>query len=177
MLILLAVVGLACLGAVALNLPGLWVYLACAVLLELIDGAWGVETTVGWWAIGLALVLALVGEAVEAGSSLLGAKAAEGTRRGAIGSLLGAILGGLSFSFLIPIPIVGSITGILLGTFVGALVGELTGPKAKLIGEAWKPALAATAARVFGTVVKVAVSTIAWVICTTASAYAIWGPF
>ncbi len=159
-----------------MNLPGLWVYLVFAVILELADTLWGVETTVGWWALGIALALALVGEAVEALSGVLGAKVAKGTRRGAIGSLIGAITGGLAFSFLLPIPFVGSIVGVVVGTFVGALVGELTGPKAKEMAAAWKPALAATIARLLGTAVKVAVSTLAWMLCTGASIYNIWGP-
>jgi len=174
--IFLALLGLACLAAVALNLPGLWVYLAFAGLLELADGLWGVETTVGWWALGIALVLALIGEAVEALSGLLGAKVAKGTRRGAIGSLIGAITGGIAFSFLLPIPVLGSIVGVVVGTFVGALVGELTGPQAKEIGAAWKPALAATIARLLGTAFKVAVSTLAWMLCTAASVYNLGGP-
>lgn len=173
--ILLALIGLACLVAVALNLPGLWIYLATAVLLELCDGFWGVDTTVGWIALGAVFLLALVGEAIEAGSSLLGAKVGDGTRRGAIGSLIGAIVGAVAFSFIIPVPIVGGIIGVLLGTFIGALVGELTGPEAKEIQVAWKPALWATAARVVGTAFKVAISSVAWVILTGASVYYAWG--
>jgi uncharacterized protein YqgC (DUF456 family) len=175
MLILLACVGLVCLVGVALNLPGLWVYLAFGVLLELCDGFWGVDTTVGWLALGATLGLALLGEAIEAGSSILGAKAGDGTRRGAIGSLLGAIIGGIAFSFIIPIPILGGLCGLLVGTFIGALVGELTGKEAKEINVAWKPALFATAARVVGTAAKVCISTAAWFLCTTASIYHLWG--
>ena len=173
--ILLALIGLACLVAVALNLPGLWVYLATAVLIELCDGLWGVDTSVGWIALGAVLLLAVLGEVIEAGSSMLGIKAGDGTRRGAIGSLIGAIVGALAFSFLIPVPVVGGIIGVLLGTFIGALVGELTGPQAKEIQVAWKPALWATAARVVGTGFKVAISSIAWVILTGASLYYAWG--
>lgn len=175
MAILLALIGLVCLIAVVLNLPGLWVYLAAAVLFELCDGLWGVDTSVGWIPLGAVLLLALVGEAIEAGSSMLGIKAGDGTRRGAIGSLFGAIVGAVAFSFIIPVPIVGGIIGVLLGTFIGALTGELTGPEAKEIEVAWKPALWATAARVVGTAFKVAISTVAWVLLTGASVYHAWG--
>ena len=165
-LILFAVLGLACVIAVLPGLPGTWMLLGLATAIELLDGYWlapGADPTFGWWALGAGLALALIGEAIEAASGVLGVKAGDGSKRGMVGAFLGGILGALFGTVLIPIPVLGTLLGVLLGTFGGALLGESTGEDKKAMGDAVKPALLATVARIAGTVTKTAIATIVWV--------------
>lgn len=160
-----ALLGALCVFAVLLGLPGTWVLLGLALVLELAD-AWitGAEvSTFGAWALGGAFTLALLGEGIEAGASALGIKGGGGTRRGMVGSVAGALAGGLGGTVFLPIPLIGTLVGVLLGTFAGAYIGETTGAEAKSREEALKPAAAATLARVLGTVTKGGIAGAIWV--------------
>ncbi len=164
--------GALCVAAVPLGLPGAWLLLAGAVLLELTDGALlGVPAggadpvSFGWWLLGGALALAALGEGLEILAGLLGAKVGGGTRRGSIGAFVGGLAGMLAGTFLLPVPILGSLVGALLGTFGGALLGELSGAEggeALTYRQALKPALAATLGRVLGTAGKTGVAGLIW---------------
>lgn len=158
--VVLGLLGLICLVGVALGLPGHWVLLGLALLMEVSDSAWlpeGEHTTFGW---GLLITVALlggVGEVIEFGAASYGARKGGGSKRGAWGGLLGGIAGGI-MGILIPFPVLGSLIGAFVGTFAGTFLGETTGPEAKQDKDSLKPALWATAARALGTASKLSIT-------------------
>ena len=166
-----ALLGLACIFSVALGLPGTWMLLGLAVLLELTDHTLLQQpeaVTFGWWLLGGIGLLALLGEGIEIVTSALGAKHGGGTDMAMAGSFVGGMLGGLLLTFTLPIPVVGTLAGVLIGTFLGALVGELHATRGTVKGSL-KPALGATLGRVIGTVGKVGVGLAAWGSLTVAA--------
>jgi uncharacterized protein YqgC (DUF456 family) len=147
--------GLSCVGTL-LGLPGNWLILFSAVLLEIFGvDLFGPEfRPLGWgWIIG-AGVLAAIGEAGELLASVGGARLGGGGRAGAWGALFGGLIGGLLGTFLLPIPLLGTLIGALAGTFLGALLAEA---RKKGWREALSPAFAATLARLLGLAFKTAV--------------------
>jgi uncharacterized protein len=154
-----ALVGLGCVVLTLLGLPGAWLVVGLALVVEL------VHPLFGWGAIGLAAALALAGEVVETLAGAAGTRAGGGSSRGMIGAIVGGLVGGLALTGLIPIPIVGTLFGAALGTFVGAAIGELTRKDAPE-GGAFRAALGATVGRLAGTMGKTLLACAAWVLLT-----------
>jgi uncharacterized protein len=175
-----ALFGAACVGSLLLSLPGTWIMLAAAVIIELADALYldpaGPRQTFSWWVLGSCTGLALLGELIELLAGAAGTKAGGGTRRGMIGAIIGGILGVLVLTPVLSVvlPVVGTIFGVLLGallgTFIGAVVGEIGAEQATLRGTI-RPAIGATIGRVCGTVAKVAVAVVVWL---TLSVDAFW---
>jgi uncharacterized protein len=161
-----AIAGGACLLAIPIGLPGTWVLLALAALVELGDGVLvrgaAEPVTFGWRAIGVGAGLAAVGEALEAAAGMLGAKWGGATRRGMVGAFLGGVAGAIVASPLIPIPLVGTLIGALLGTFGGALWAEWTAVRRRSPEESLRAAGAAVLGRLAGTVGKLAFGVAVW---------------
>ena len=128
---LFTLLGLGCLFLVALSLPGTWILLILALVIELVDVYYLAppHETFGWGLLAACLLLALLGELLEFGAGVAGAKAGGGTRRGMVGALVGGLLGAIVLTPLLPIPVVGTLVGALLGTFAGALLAERTHPE------------------------------------------------
>ncbi|HEY6807808.1 MAG TPA: DUF456 domain-containing protein [Gemmatimonadales bacterium] len=118
MLILaLSLLFLAGLFLIALGLPGIWV-----MALAVIGYAW----LTGFHAVGVgimvtALVLAGVGEALEAWLGFGLARRYGGSRRAGWGALLGGLVGA---GVGVPVPLIGSVIGGLVGSFAGAMLFE-----------------------------------------------------
>jgi uncharacterized protein YqgC (DUF456 family) len=165
--------GLVCLLAIPIGLPGTWILLLLAAGLELADGvatrdAGGPETF-GWRAVGIGVALALVGEAIEAAAGLLGAKWGGASRRGMVGAFVGGIAGAILFSPLIPIPLVGTLIGALVGTFAGAFWGEWTAERRRSRGESFRAASAAVVGRLAGTLGKLGFGVAVWAVLVYAA--------
>lgn len=111
--IVLMAVGL--LGTVLPVVPGAIIILAAAVLHQIMLGS---EKSVGWWNIGVLVVLALLSYALEFAGGYFGAKRFGATKWGAFGAMIGGIVG-LFFSF----------PGLIAGPIVGAIAGELVAGK------------------------------------------------
>lgn len=174
---LFTLLGAACVVSIILSLPGAWIMLGIALVIELIDQWWrtpdvdGRTQTFEWWLLGVCLALAIIGELLELAAGAAGAKSGGAGRRGMIGALIGGVAGALLLTPLIPIPIVGTLIGAIIGTFAGAVIGEVTGATPKTVKGSMKPALGATIGRVFGTVGKMAVAIVIWL---TLSVAAFW---
>ena len=83
------VVGFICVLTVVIQLPGVWMILALAVIIEVLDTLYLPEdraTTFGWWLLGGCTLLAVIGEIIEFGAGALGAKHGGSSRRGMIGA-------------------------------------------------------------------------------------------
>ena len=135
-----------------LRLPGGWLIVA-----ESVAYAWWTEwAQVGWLFIGLFVVLAAVGEALELLTSVLTARKAGAGKRAAWGGFIGGFLGMIFLSFLVPIPVLGSLCGALLGCFAGATIGEIT-DKGELT-QGTRVGLFSALGFILGTVAKLIVS-------------------
>ncbi|HMN95547.1 MAG TPA: DUF456 domain-containing protein [Phycisphaerales bacterium] len=168
---LFALVGALCVLLVAIGLPGTWIMIAIAVVIELIDGLWldeGGGPTFAPWVLVTAVAVALLGEVLEFAASALGAKHGGAGRRGMIGSIVGALVGGIVGTFAIPIPIVGSVLGASLGAGFGAMFGELSAQGGSFRGSL-RPAQGAAIGRLLGTIAKLPCAALVWVILVVAA--------
>ncbi len=109
------------LGLHLFSLPANWVVLALLVVWRLIhpESAQGMDLTFFIITGGLALL----GELLEFGVQLLGAKRYGGSNKGNVGGIVGAIVGSLvGAPFLFGL---GALAGALLGAYAGCLLLEL----------------------------------------------------
>ncbi len=170
--VVFALMGLVCVLLIPLSLPGTWLLLGVAVFIELVDSIWrpaGKPMTFGWPVLASATALAGLGEVIEFAAGALGAKWGGATHRGVIGAIVGAIAGAILFSLLVPIPLIGTLLGALVGTFVGALIGEVTAEKRRHPRENVRAAIAASIGRLAGTLGKLAIGAVVWVLLVRAA--------
>ncbi len=157
--------GAVCLVLVVIQLPGVWIMLAIAGLIEYLDRLYlpaDDRQTFQVWVLVTCVSLAVLGELIEFVAALLGAKKGGSSSRGMWGALIGGLLGVFIFTpVFFFIPLFGTFFGAVLGTFVGAVVGELTAEQATIKGSV-KPAIGATIGRVVGTMSKVAIAIVVW---------------
>ena len=148
----------------AIGLPGTWLVIGLAGIVDLVELAWRQdgEPMFGVWAFVIAIVIAAAGELVEFLAGAAGAKAGGASRRGTLGAVVGGFVGGLIGTFVILIPLIGTLVGAALGAATGALVGELSRGGVK-IRETIKPATGAAAGRVAGTVLKLGFAAAIWI--------------
>jgi hypothetical protein len=169
--VLLFLLGGACVLAVAVQLPGAWLFLGLALGVELLDGSYlppGEQVTFARpvWIAGIAL--AALGELLEFFSGVIGLKRGGGSRRGLVGALLGALLGVFLTPLFAFVPFLGVILGVLLGTFLGAVLGELSHERSTL-ESSLRPALWAALGRLLGTTGKVALTSVIWLVFTVSA--------
>ncbi len=144
------------LGGVVLTLftlPGIWLAILGAGLVQW----WSIATDRGeifsWWTLGACVAIGVAAELIELLASAAGAKKAGGTRRGAIGSVIGALVGAIVGSFAIPVPVLGTIVGAAAGAGGGALLLERSGGR-KTWTQSTKIGAGAAAGRLVATVIK-----------------------
>ena len=167
-----ALIGLVCVGLVMLQLPGAWILLALAVVIEVFDH-WYLTTepavTFGWWWLGGCAAMLGIGELIELVASMVGAKKGGATRRGMWGSLIGGIAGAIVFQVAVPIPIFGALVGAIVGTFVGAIVGETSGRQPQTLKGSMKPAIGASIGRIVASMSKVGIALAVWIVLCVAA--------
>ena len=161
--ILLVLVNAAWLVSIVAGLPGTWLMIGSAILLQWLRHVeyFGTPTLVA------VAVLAGLGELFELATGVVGAKAAGGTRYGAVGALLGGLIGALVGTFVIPIPLVGTLIGACLGAAGGTILLEA---RAGMPTQASvRAGIGAGIGRLLGTVIKLAIGVIIWVILAIAA--------
>jgi len=155
-----------CIVAVAVGLPGTWIMLGLALIIEWVDQFYlpvGQQQTFDWWLLIACTGFATLGEILEFLAGAIGAKKAGSSRRGTIGALLGGLLGAIA-GIWIPIPIIGSLIGSFIGTFIGAVMGELSQLEAtKTKRHSLKPAFGATVGKILGTLAKLPIAFAIWI--------------
>ncbi len=106
--------------AILFNLPGTWLMIFCAALLE-----WWTPTQAVFGPMVLigATTLAVIGEILEFVLGAKGARQAGGSKRGAVFAIVGGIVGAI-FGTALPIPILGTLIGASAGAFAGSVVGD-----------------------------------------------------
>jgi uncharacterized protein len=163
--ILLIVANTGWLGLVLVGLPGNWLMIISAGLLDW----WTGGTMFSRWTLLFAVALAVLGELAEFAAGLVGARRAGGSRAGAGGALLGGLVGGIVGTFAIPIPVLGSILGACGGAFAGAMGMELAIGRG--VDASIRSGLGAGQGRFFGTVSKLVIGVAIWVLL---AAGALW---
>lgn len=165
---LFLLLGAACVFLVIVQLPGGWMILGLAALIEWADRLYlpsDSRQTFDWWVLWTCLGLLVLGEVLEFVAGAAGAKRGGSSRRGMWGALIGGVLGAfLLTGVFFFVPLFSTLLGAVLGTFVGAIIGEMTGRDPRGVGGSMKPALGATAGRVAGTAGKVGIATVVWLV-------------
>jgi len=166
-----ATLGLLAVGLVVAGLPGAWLLIAAAITTDLLQDMWmpaGAPLTFHPITIGVAVLVAAIGEVLEFALSAAGAKRFGASRAGMIGSIIGGVLGALIGTCAIPLPVAGTLAGALLGTAAGAVLGELAGGK-KSIRQTARPATGAVIGRLIGTLAKLPCAAIVFLILAVAA--------
>ena len=145
------------------GLPGIWLMIALAGLVDLIQVLLQYPTSFSWVAFAIAGGIGIAAEAVELLAGAAGAKAGGAKRAGIFGALIGGILGAIIGTFTIPIPLIGTFIGAALGAGMGAFIGEVSRDGATVKGSI-KPAGGAAAGRVAGTIAKAGFAFVIWVV-------------
>ena len=135
----IVVMAVGLLGTILPIVPGTTIILAAAIVHRIMVGA---EKGMGWWSLGVLVVLTLASYGIEFLSGYVGAKHFGATRWGVIGAVIGGIVGIFTgFITLLVAPIIGAIAGELIGgkkmvdagkAGWGTLLGNLAGMVAKL---------------------------------------------
>lgn len=161
--LILLVLNLLWFGLTVIGLPGNWLMVISAVVIDWLVG----DRIFSYWVLIAVLVLAAVGELLEFAAGVVGSRAAGGSRGGAAGALVGGIVGAILATFLIPIPVIGSILGACGGAFLGALGMELRAGRGMMASV--RSGVGAGKGRFYGTVAKVAVAAAIWITIAVAA--------
>jgi uncharacterized protein YqgC (DUF456 family) len=117
---LLTVLNIAFWASILFGLPGIWLMVLAAALVEWAQPG---EYMFGQATLYVAAGLALLAELLEFLMGAAGARQAGGSKRGAglaiIGGIVGAVLG-----TALPIPVLGTLIGASAGAFAGSLLGD-----------------------------------------------------
>ena len=144
-----------------LGLPGNWLMVAGTLLV-----AWLRPEMFSVWTLIAIVSLAAAGEVLELLSGALGARKGGAGRRGSIGALLGGIIGAIVGTFVIPIPVLGSLIGACAGACLGAWFIEISGGRG--FRTSLRAGVAAGVGRAIGTVIKLGVGILLWLIIAIA---------
>ncbi len=152
----LLVFNLIALASSLLMIPGNWIVVCCTALFAYVFPA-SEGHGVSWSVVGIAFVLAVLGEIIEFAASAAGAAKEGASRRSAALSLVGALIGSLIGAVIaVPVPILGPIIGALAGGCIGAFGGAYVGErwKGRTLEDGMTVGRAAMWGRLFGTIGK-----------------------
>ena len=153
--LLVLAIGLVGLVLIPLGLPGLWV-----ILLGILGYGWLTDfRTIGVGLLTIILLLAVLGEAVEAWVGYRFAKRYGGSSRAGWGALVGGLVGAIVG---VPVPLIGSVIGGFVGAFAGAALFEYS--RARHSEGAVKAGWGAMLGRAVAAAVKMAVGVVMVVI-------------
>jgi uncharacterized protein len=149
--LLVLAIGLLGLVLIPLGLPGLWV-----IVLGILGYGWLTDfRTIGVGLLTIVLLLAVVGEAVEAWVGYRFAKRYGGSSRAGWGALVGGLVGAIVG---VPVPLIGSVIGGFVGAFAGAALFEYS--RARHSEGAVKAGWGAMLGRAVAAAVKMAVGVV-----------------
>lgn len=158
------------LALVLFGLPGTWLMVLSTAVVAWIQYRPGVDLAhqpISIWTLVALLVLAVVGEILEFIAGAAGAKRAGGSGRGALAAIAGGFVGAILGTFLIPVPVLGSLMGAAGGAGMAAWFVELTGGSGHTA--AMRIGWGAGVGRLLGTVYKIIVGAMIWLIAAVAA--------
>ncbi len=163
---LLVLANAAALVMTVFTLPGNWIIVGLTALFAFAL-PWEDGRGIHWTVVTVVVVLAVIGEVVEFAAGAAGAAKQGASRRAMALAIVGAIAGSLAGAVIgVPIPVIGplisAIGGGALGAFGGAYLGELW--KGKTADESLSTSAGALLGRLFGTVGKLMIGAIIFVI-------------
>lgn len=136
-------------AGILFNLPGTWLMVLLAVLLEW----WTPDRSVfGTAVLYTSLALASAGEILEFTLGATGARKTGGSRRGAVLAIVGGIVGAIMGTPLMPL--LGTLIGACLGAFAGSLLGDLWAGRS--LRHSIGSGQGAAVGRLWGTIAKMA---------------------
>ena len=149
---------------VIFQLPGTWLILMLTALYAWLSDA----GSLSWVLLLLVLViLAIIGEVLETLGSVRGARKAGGTKIAAVLAIVGSIVGAVVGTILIwSIPVVGTLIGGCVGAGLGSIAGDIL--RGRRLGEAGVAGKGAAIGKLWGTVAKVAVAVVMWLVAAFA---------
>ncbi len=162
--IALSLLNLVWLATNIFSLPGNWLMVASAAVLAALTWGSGMFSP---WTLAACVLLAVVGEVVDLGAAMVGAKSGGAGRGGAWGALLGSVIGAIAGTILIPIPILGSLIGLCGGACAGAFLFEASGGRTSR--QSLRAGLGAGVGGFLGKVAKIGVGVVIWIILTIAA--------
>ena len=149
--LLVLAIGLVGLVLIPLGLPGLWV-----IVLGILGYGWLTDfRTIGVGLLTIVLLLALLGEAVEAWVGYRFTRRYGGSSRAGWGALAGGLVGAIVG---VPVPLIGSVIGGFVGAFAGAALFEYS--RARHSEGAVKAGWGAMLGRAVAAAVKMAVGVV-----------------
>jgi uncharacterized protein YqgC (DUF456 family) len=149
-----------CLVAWATNLiglPGNWFSVAILAFYAWM-GPQESRAAIGYTAVAVAFIAALIGELVEFAASAFGAKRAGASRRSTMYAVAGSMIGAISGALIgVPVPVIGSILAAILFGGIGAAAGAIYGEwsDGRAWQESWTIGHAAFWGRTFGVFGKI----------------------
>lgn len=149
--------------AVLLTLPGTWLMVLMAMLLNITMDT----NPFSWWTIGVAIALAILGELLELIAGGAGAKAMGASKRSIIASIVGGVVGAILGTAVLPI--IGTIIGSALGAGLGAMVFEFTIADRRHIKHLRGIGTGAFTGRLLATVLKAAVAVVMAIVLSVAA--------
>ncbi|MDA1105210.1 MAG: DUF456 family protein [Planctomycetota bacterium] len=170
-LVAFAIVAAACGALVLVGIPGIWIMVLLAVVIDVAHLIWAPseEMFFGVWPLAISVVLALGAEGVELLAGGAGAKVGGASKGGMLGAVVGSLIGALIGTCAIPLPAFGTLLGAVGGAAVGAMVGEMVGAR-RSVRESLVPAAGAAAGRILGFLVKAPFAVAVWVVLVVAAA-------
>lgn len=145
----LTLFNLLCIALTLLQLPGLWLMLLAAVMVQaFIDPG-----MFAWTTLGISAGITIAAEIAELAAGAVGAKSQGASKRAVWGAVVGGVVGAIGATFLIPIPIIGTLIGAALGSGIAAAGMELTLP-GRSGEQAARVATGAAAGRLAASVLK-----------------------
>ena len=147
-ILLLIAAGLVGLLLIPFGLPGLWV-----IVLGILSYGWLTDfRTLSAGFLVLVILLAILGEVVEAWVGFRFARRYGGSSRAGWGALVGGLIGAIVG---VPVPVIGSVVGGFVGAFLGAAVFEYS--RARRTEGAVKAGWGAVLGRAAAAAVKMAI--------------------
>jgi hypothetical protein len=145
------------------GLPGTWLMILVAALLEWWQPG---HFMFSWTVLLVAAGLALLGEVLEFVLGAAGSRQAGGSKRAAALAIVGSLIGAVAGTAL-PAPIVGTLIGACLGAFAGSLLGDLWAGRP--LFRSFEAGWGAAVGRFWGTMAKLVIGAMIVVLLTLAA--------
>ena len=159
----LTLFNLAFLASILLGLPGTWLMILAALLVDWLQPGAPMFTPGVLYA---SVALAVVGEAAEFAFGAAGARRAGGSKRGASLAIVGGIIGAI-VGTAIPVPVLGTLFGACAGAFVGSVSGDMWAGQS--VDDSVLAGRGAATGRLWGTIIKLALGSAIFVLLAIAA--------